>query len=65
MTKATVAGIRSAPQGEVLKVTYRGGEAKVIVPPDIPVLTYVPGDESLLKPGAPIFTVALKSPTAA
>jgi hypothetical protein len=49
----------------VLKVTYRGGEAKVIVPPDIPVLTYVPGDESLLKPGAPIFTVALKSPTAA
>jgi len=39
MTKATVAGIRSALQGEVLKVTYRGGEAKVIVPPDIPVLT--------------------------
>jgi len=34
MTKATVAGIRSAPQGEVLKVTYKGGEAEVIVPPD-------------------------------
>jgi hypothetical protein len=62
MTNATVAGITGAPQGQVLKVTYKGGESEIIVPSDIPIVTYVPGDSSLLKPGAAIFTVALKKP---
>jgi hypothetical protein len=62
MTNATVAGISSAPQGQVLKVTYKGGEAEVIVPNNIPIVTYAPGDASLLKPGAAIFMVALKQP---
>src|SRR5258708_28992015 len=29
MTNATVAGIASAPQGQALKVTYKGGEAEI------------------------------------
>src|SRR5262249_52055666 len=62
MTNATVAGITSVPQGQVLKVSYKGGESEIIVPSDIPIVTYVPGDASLLKPGAAIFTVALKKP---
>jgi hypothetical protein len=62
MTNATVAGITSAPQGRVLKVTYKGNEAEIIVPNDIPIVTYVAGDASLLKPGAAIFTVAQKKP---
>jgi hypothetical protein len=62
MTNATVAGIASAPQGQALKVTYKGGESEIIVASDIPIVTFVPGDASLLKPGVAIFTGALKKP---
>jgi hypothetical protein len=60
MTNATVSGITAAPRGQVLKVTYKGGEAEATVGPDTPIVTYVPGDPSLLKPGATIFCVAQK-----
>lgn len=62
MTNATVAGIASAAQGQVLKLTYKGGESEIIVAPDKPIVTFAPGDASLLKPGAAIITVALKKP---
>lgn len=60
MTNATVSGISAAPQGQVLKVTYKGGEAEVIIAPETPIVIYVPGDTTLLKPGATIFWVAQK-----
>jgi hypothetical protein len=60
MTNATVAGITAAPQGQILKVTYKGSDSEIMVSPDIPIVTYVPGDASLLKPGAAIFSIALK-----
>jgi hypothetical protein len=60
MTNATVSGITAAPQGHMLKVTYKGGEAEVIVGPDTPIVTYVTGDAGLLKPGAAIFCIAQK-----
>lgn len=62
MTNATVAGITIAPQGRVLKVTHKGNQSEIIVPNDIPIVTYVPGDASLLKPGATIFVIAQKKP---
>jgi hypothetical protein len=62
MTNATVAGIASAAQGQALKVTYKGGESEIVVAPDTPVVTFGPGDASLLKPGAAIFIGALKKP---
>jgi hypothetical protein len=62
MTNAIVTGISSAPTGGMMKVTYKGTEFDVTVPPDTPVVTYVPGDASLLKPGAAIFIIALKKP---
>jgi hypothetical protein len=34
------------------------GEKKIIVPPDIPVVRFVPGNSDDLKPGAQIFIVA-------
>ncbi len=58
MTNATVAGVTAGAQGHVLKVTYKGGEAEVIVAPDTPIVTYVAGDASLLKPGAAVFLTA-------
>ena len=62
MTNATVAGIASAPQGQTLKLTYKGGESEIIVSPDTPIVTFAPGDASLLKPGAAVFIGALKKP---
>jgi len=62
MTNATVTGIAGAPQGQTLKVTYKGGESEIVVGPDTPVFTYESGDASLLKPGAAVFLVALKKP---
>jgi hypothetical protein len=62
MTNATVSGIAAVPQGQVLAVSFKGGEAEVIVGPETPIVTYVPGDPSLLKPGAAIFCIAQKRP---
>jgi hypothetical protein len=62
MTNATVTGIAGAPQGQTLKVTYKGGESEIVVGPDTPVFGYASGDASLLKPGAAVFIVALKKP---
>ena len=62
MTNATVAGIAGAAQGQALKVTYKGGESEIIVAPSTPVVTFGPGDASLLKPGAAVFIGAIKKP---
>jgi hypothetical protein len=62
MTNATVSGITAAPQGQTLKVTYKGGESEIVVAPSTPIVTFAPGDASLLKPGAAIITVASKKP---
>jgi hypothetical protein len=62
MTNATVAGVAAAPQGQVLKVTYKGQEAEITVPPDIPIVAFVPGDMSLVKPGAAVFIFGRRNP---
>jgi hypothetical protein len=62
MTNATVTGIASAPDGKLLKVTYKGTTSEITVPPDCPIFAYVPGDPALLKPGAAVFMVASKKP---
>ena len=60
MTNATVSGVTGAPQGQTLKVTYKGGESELVVGPETPILGYGAGDMSLLKPGAAVFIVAQK-----
>ena len=62
MTNATVTGISEGTQGRTLKVAYKGSESDVIVAPDTPIVTYVPADAGLLKPGAAVFLIALKKP---
>ena len=62
MTNATLAQITSAPEGHVMKVTFKGNEAEVAVPDGIPIVGYVPADASLLKPGAAVFISAQKQP---
>jgi hypothetical protein len=62
MTNATVGKITEAPQGPMLHVTFKGGESDYTVGPEVPVLTYGPGDTGLLKPGIAVFIGALKKP---
>ena len=62
MTNAIVTGVSSAPQGGKMTVKVKDKDFEVAVPPDTPVVTYAPGDASLLKPGAAIFVIALKKP---
>lgn len=62
MTNATVAGVAAAAQGQVLRVTYKGQEAEIIVPSDVPVVAFVPGDASLVKPGAAVFIFGQRRP---
>lgn len=54
MTNATVAELASAPQGRTLKLKYKDGEKSVVVPDDVPIVTFKPGDKSLLEPGAKV-----------
>ena len=58
MTNATVADVVAAPTGRTLQLKYAGGEKTVIVPPDAPVVTFRPGDRSLLVAGASVSLMA-------
>jgi hypothetical protein len=60
MTNATVAQIVAAPNGQVMKVTYKGKEATINVPAGIPIVGYVSGDPALLTPGAAVVIFARK-----
>jgi hypothetical protein len=54
MTNATVAETVAGVDGQKILVKYKDGEKKVVVPPDTPIVTFLPGDKSELKPGAKI-----------
>jgi hypothetical protein len=58
MTNATVASMVKTKNGRELTLEYKGGSQKVMVPEDIPMFTTVPGDRSLLVPGAYVFMLA-------
>jgi hypothetical protein len=54
MTNATVAQTVKGTDGQNITVKYKDGEKKVVVPPDTPIVTFVAGDKSELKPSAKI-----------
>jgi hypothetical protein len=54
MTNATVAETVGSADGQNILVKYKDGEKKVVVPPGTPVVTFVAGEKSELKPGAKI-----------
>lgn len=60
MTNADVTSTVSSVDVQVMMVKYADGEKKIIVPPDTPVVKFVPGSMSDLKAGAQIFIVAAK-----
>jgi hypothetical protein len=58
MTNADVESTVVGVNGQTMMVKYSDGEKKVIVPPNTPVVRFIPGNMSDLKPGAQIFIVA-------
>ena len=52
MTNATVATVTADPAGSTLRLTYPGGEQAIEIGPDTRIVAIIPGDLSLLKPGA-------------
>ena len=57
MTNANVEVMVAGKDGQELSLKYKDGEKKIVVPPDVPVVTFVPGDKSELKPGAKIVII--------
>ena len=62
MTNATVAESVAGNDGHTLLVKYKDGEKKVVVAPETPVVSFVPGDKSELKAGAKVIAFMKKLP---
>ena len=62
MTNATVDQSVVGNDGHTLLIKYKGGEKKVLVSPETPVVTYVPTDKSELKAGAKVIAFFKKLP---
>ena len=62
MTNATVSESVAGNDGHTLLIKYKDGEKKVVVSPETPVVTYVPGDNSDLKAGAKIIAFVKQLP---
>jgi hypothetical protein len=63
MTNGTVGDMVTATDGRTLTVKYSGGEKKIMVPPDVPIVRYEVGDRGDLKPGVHVTALnAVKKP---
>jgi hypothetical protein len=62
MTNATVGTVSQTRTGSIFHVTYKGDESEYMVRTDVPVLTYVLADKTLLKTGATVVAIAVTQP---
>src|ERR1700742_379263 len=61
MTNATVSNAVKGVDGQTITVSYKGGEKKIEVPANVPVVTLVPGsDKADIKPGVIVFVPTQK-----
>lgn len=58
MTNATVADVVASPKGRTLQLKYKDGERAIVVPLDAPVVSFKPGNPSLLVVGASVSLTA-------
>ena len=64
MTNGTVSGSATAAGARTLTVTYKDGAQTVVVPPEVPVVTFEPADRAVLAHGAKAFVTAARDGTA-
>lgn len=57
MTNANVDAIVSTNNGKELTLSYKGGSQQIIVPQGVPIISFKPADQTLLKTGAQIFCI--------
>ena len=62
MTNATVAEVARVDQAHRLTLKYKDGEKVITVPPGTPVVTFEPGERTMLVPGAHVMFGAVKQP---
>jgi hypothetical protein len=63
MTNATVASSVAGVNGQELLLKYKDGEKKIIIPPELGIVSYAPGEVADLKAGASVFIgAAAKQP---
>jgi hypothetical protein len=55
MTNATVASAVKGVDGQTVTVTYKGGEKKIDIPANVPVVALVPATVADITPGAIVF----------
>jgi hypothetical protein len=60
MTNGSV-GDLVVSNGRILTVNYKGGQQKILVPEDVPIVNLTPGDRSLLKVGVKVALFATQS----
>ncbi|MGB6200229.1 MAG: hypothetical protein WBF35_11830 [Candidatus Acidiferrales bacterium] len=60
MTNGTV-GAATGSASRTITIEYNGGVQQIEVGPDVPIITLVVGDASLLKPGATVSLVAVRT----
>jgi hypothetical protein len=60
MTNGTVGSSVENVAGPTITVAYKGGERKITIAPDTPIVTLGPADKSDIKPGNPIFSTTQK-----
>jgi len=63
MTNATIVDVTSSGQGSRrMTLKYKDGEKSIVVPEDVPIVTFEPGEKSMLVPGAHVLLTATKQP---
>jgi len=55
MTNANIANKVQSTDGQTVTVTYKGGEKKITIPANVPIVALVPADKSDIMPGAIVF----------
>jgi hypothetical protein len=62
MTNGTVTGTVQATAGRELSLSFKGNSNKIVVPANVPIVTFAPAERADLKPGAPVMFSAAKNP---
>jgi hypothetical protein len=63
MTNATIDTTVGGVDGQVVTLKYKGGEKKIIIPSDLAIVSFIPGEVSELQVGKSVFVgAAVKQP---
>jgi hypothetical protein len=62
MINATIEADVASNDGRTLILANKDDKVRIVVPPDVPVVTFVPGERADVTPGATVFIMARRMP---